>query len=442
MSYSKEDIIKLMEVNDVKFIRLQFTDIFGTLKNMAVTVSQLEKALNNECMFDGSSIEGFLGLRQSDMYLKPDLDSFVIFPWRPQHGRVARFICDVCLPDGSAFEGSPRFTLERVLKRAKEKGFEFSVGAECEFFLFKTNDFGQPTLIPHDEGSYFDVSPSDNGENTRREICLTLEDMGYEIEASHHEMAPGQHEVDFKYEKALRAADNIMTFKFVVKTIAQRNGLYATFMPKPLYGVNGSGMHTNILLTQNGVNLFYDEKDKNGLSKEAYYFIAGILRHIKAMTPITNPLVNSYKRLVPGYEAPVFCAWSKSNRSPLIRVPSVHKDNTRIELRNPDASCNPYLELAVILSAGLDGIEKAKMPPENIEYNIFELTKKERENRDIQCLPDNLGEAIQEMEISQLIKNTLGSQLYENYLDAKNKEWREYLGTVSKWEVDKYLGTY
>lgn len=442
MGYSKEDIMQLVEENDVKFIRLQFTDIFGVLKNMAVTVSQLEKALNNECMFDGSSIEGFVGAEESDMYLKPDLDTFVIFPWRPQHGRVARFICDIYLPDGTPFEGSPRYVLKKALSRAKALGYELNVGPECEFFLFKTDDSGKATTIPHDDGNYFSLSPMDGGENTRREICLTLEDMGYEIEASHHEMAKGQHEVDFRYEEALRTADNIMTFKFVVKTIAQRNGLYATFMPKPIFGMNGSGMHTNVSLSKNGVNIFYDEKDKNGLSKEAYSFIAGILKHMKAMAAITNPLVNSYKRLVPGFEAPVYLAWSRSNRSPLIRVPAVRGKATRIELRSPDAACNPYLELAVILNAGLDGIENNLIAPESIESNLFDLSQEECEKKGMERLPENLGIAIAEMEKSQLVKNTIGNHIFENYLAAKKKEWTEYLQNVSQWEINQYLGTY
>lgn len=442
MGYSKEDIIQMVEENDVKFIRLQFTDIFGVLKNMAVTVSQLEKALNNECMFDGSSIAGFVGVEESDMFLKPDLDTFVIFPWRPQHGRVARFICDIYLPNGKPFEGSPRYVLQKALNRARSMGYELNVGPECEFFLFKTDDSGRATTIPHDEGDYFSLSPIDGGENTRREICLILEDMGYEIEASHHEMANGQHEVDFKYEEALRTADNIMTFKFVVKTIAQRNGLYATFMPKPVFGINGSGMHTNLSLSKNGINVFYDKKDHNGLSKEAYGFIAGILKHIRAMAAITNPLVNSYKRLVPGFEAPVYIAWSHCNRSPLIRVPSVRGNATRIELRSPDASCNPYLELAVILNAGLDGIENQLTPPDSVEHNIYDLTQKERDVIGIGSLPENLGEAIREMEGSSLVKETLGSHIFYNYLFAKKKEWRDYLQNVSQWEMDHYFGIY
>ena len=306
--YTKEDVIMLVEDEDVEFIRLQFTDMFGTLKNVAITSSQLEKALNNKCMFDGSSIEGFVRIEESDMYLYPDLDTFAIFPWRPQQGKVARLICDVYRPDGKPFEGDPRYILKKEIAKAKELGFEFNVGPECEFFLYHTDDNSQPTTITHEKAGYFDLSPVDYGENARRDMVLTLEDMGFEIEASHHEVAPAQHEIDFKYDEALNTADNIMTFKLTVKTIAKRHGLHATFMPKPKAGINGSGMHTNMSLFKDGKNAFCDAEDKNGLSKEAYYFIGGIMKHINAITAIANPLVNSYNRLIPGFEAPVYIA--------------------------------------------------------------------------------------------------------------------------------------
>ena len=317
MSYTKEDIIRMVEEGDVEFIRMQFTDIFGRLKNVAITSSQIKKAVNNEIMIDGSSIEGFVRINESDMYLHPDLDSYAVLPWRPSQARVARLICDVYNPDGTPFAGDPRSTLKKELVKAAEKGYSFNVGPECEFFLFETDENGQPTTKTSDDAGYFDLDPLDHGGSTRREICLMLEKMGYEVEASHHEVARGQHEIDFKYGDALRTADNVMTFKLAVKTIAQKNGLHATFMPKPIYGINGSGMHTNMSLFKDGVNIFADPSDKRGLSKEAYAFIAGILEHIRSMSAITNPLVNSYKRLVPGYEAPCYISWSASNRSAL-----------------------------------------------------------------------------------------------------------------------------
>ena len=381
--YSKEDIIRFVEEGDVEFIRMQFTDVFGRLKNVAITASQIQKAVNNEIMIDGSSIEGFVRINESDMYLHPDLDSYTTLPWRPQQGKVARMICDVYLPDGTPFEGDPRSTLKKVLKIAEEKGYSFNVGPECEFFLFETDDKGLPTTQTNDDAGYFDLDPLDHGGSTRREICMMLEKMGYEVEASHHEVARGQHEIDFKYADALKTADNVMTFKLAVKTIAQKNGLHATFMPKPIFGINGSGMHTNMSLFRDGKNVFADPSDPLGLSKEAYSFIAGILAHIESMTAITNPLVNSYKRLVPGYEAPCYLSWSASNRSALIRIPAARGQGTRVELRCPDPSCNPYLELAVCLMAGLDGIEKGLVPPEEILDNIFAMSEEERKAKNI-----------------------------------------------------------
>ncbi len=367
MSYTKEDIIRMVREEDIEFIRLQFTDIFGQLKNVAITASQIEKAVENKIMFDGSSIEGFVRIDESDQYLYPDLDSFVVFPWRPQHGKVARLICDVYNPDGTPFVGDPRGVLKRVLDKAKKMGYDtFNVGPEAEFFLFQTDEEGKPTTKTNDEAGYFDLGPLDHGESTRREICLALEQMGYEIEASHHEVAEGQHEIDFKYTQALESADKIMTFKLAVKTLAQKNGLHATFMPKPIFGINGSGMHTNMSLFRDGKNAFYDPNGEKGLSKEAYSFIAGLLHHVKGMAAVANTLVNSYKRLVPGYEAPCYMAWSASNRSALIRIPASRGQSTRVELRSPDPCCNPYLELAVCLAAGLDGIEKGMVPPAEI----------------------------------------------------------------------------
>lgn len=438
-NYTKEDIFRMVEEEDVEFIRLQFTDIFGTLKNVAITSSQLEKALDNKCMFDGSSIEGFVRIEESDMYLYPDLDTFETFPWRPQQGKVARLICDVYKADGTPFEGDPRYVLRRVLKEAEDMGYSFDVGPECEFFLFHTDDNGMPTTISHEKASYFDISPLDLGENARRDMVLTLEDMGFEIEASHHEVAPAQHEIDFKYGPALATADNIMTFKLVVKSMAKRHGLFASFMPKPLYGVAGSGMHTNMSLTKKGKNIFNDPKGENGLSKEAYYFIAGIMKHVKGITAIANPLVNSYKRLVPGHEAPVYIAWSATNRSPLIRIPASRGAGTRVELRSPDPAANPYLLLALCLAAGLDGIKNKIEPPKAVNSNIFELSEKEMKKAKIESLPSSLHQAIKEMEADPFIREVLGDHVFSKYVEAKRAEWDNYRLQVTQWEIDEYL---
>lgn len=438
-NYTREDIIQLVEEEDVEFIRLQFTDIFGNLKNMAITASQLEKALNNECMFDGSAIEGFARIEESDMYLYPDLGTWEIFPWRPQQGKVARLICDVHRPNGQPFEGDPRFILKKAVKKAKELGYTFKVGPECEFFLFNTDENAMPTTITHEQAGYFDLGPMDFGENARRDMVLTLEEMGFEIEASHHEVAPAQHEIDFRYDEALATADNIMTFKLAVKTIARRHGLHATFMPKPKFGVNGSGMHINMSLSREGRNIFADEKDGMGLSREAYYFIGGIMRHMKGMTAITNPLVNSYKRLVPGYEAPVYIAWSATNRSPLIRIPASRGEGTRIELRCPDPSANPYLALAVCLRAGLDGIENHILPPDSVDRNIFRMTEEEKRAGGIEEIPGTLIEAIYHMEADGFIRDVLGDHVYRKYIAAKKEEWYRYRMQVTDWEISEYL---
>ncbi len=437
--YTAQDIVRIVEEQDVRFIRLQFTDILGTLKNMAVTASQLKKSLANEVMFDGSSIEGFVRIEESDMYLRPDLDSFVIFPWRPQQGKVARMICDVYTPDGQPFAGDPRYVLRKVLEEAAGMGYSFDVGPECEFFLFHFDDDGKPTTVSHDVGGYFDLEPIGQGEDIRREIVLTLEDMGFEIEASHHEVAPGQHEIDFRYDDALRTADNIMTFKLVVKTIAKRYGMHATFMPKPVFGINGSGMHTNMSLSKNGKNAFYDPSTPDGLSEDAKYFIGGLMKHIRGMTAVTNPLVNSYKRLVPGYEAPCYIAWSARNRSPLIRIPAARGASTRIELRCPDPACNPYLELALCLAAGLDGIKNKITPPPAVDSNIFVMSLEEREARQIYSLPANLAEALDELEQNDLMRDTLGTHVLGKYTEAKRAEWDSFRTTVTGWELDRYL---
>ena len=437
--YSKEDIIRMVREDDVEFIRMQFTDIFGQLKNVAITSSQIEKAVNNQIMIDGSSIEGFVRIQESDQYLHPDLDSYTLLPWRPQHGKVARLICDVYNPDGTPFIGDPRGTLKRALKKASDMGYSFNVGPECEFFLFQTDENGMPTTQTAAQAGYFDLGPLDHGESTRREICLALEQMGFEIEASHHEVAAGQHEIDFKYADALTAADRIMTFKFAVKSLAQKNGLHATFMPKPVFGINGSGMHTNMSLFKDGKNVFDDPKGELGLSKEAYAFIAGILTHMKGMAAVTNPLVNSYKRLVPGYEAPCYLAWSASNRSALIRIPAARGMGTRVELRCPDPSCNPYLELAVCLAAGLDGIEKGLTPPAEVTENIFAMSAEERKAKGIESLPGSIKEAVDLMLEDKLICDTLGEHVVPQYTAGKYAEWDDYRTHVTDWELKKYL---
>ena len=437
--YTKQDIMRLVEEEDIEFIRLQFTDMFGTLKNVKNKEKKMKKALDNKCMFDGSSIEGFVRIDESDMYLYPDLNTFEIFPWRPQHGKVARMICDVYRPNGTPFEGDPRYILKKVLKEAADMGYTFNVGPECEFFLFHTDDEGRPTTISHEKAGYFDISPLDLGENARRDIILTLEDMGFEIEASHHEVAPAQHEIDFKYTNALKAADNMMTFKLVVKTIAKRHGLFASFMPKPVYGVCGSGLHINMSLCKDGVNIFNDHSAENGVSKEAYQFIAGLMKHMKGMTLVANPIVNSYKRLIPGYEAPVHITWSEGNRSPLIRIPSTRGTNMRIELRSPDPAANPYLLLASCLAAGLDGIRNELSIPESVEGNIYEMSKNELEERGIEAIPSNLSKACHYFEDDEFMKQVLGEHVHAKYLDAKRKEWNRFREQVTEWEIDEYL---
>lgn len=440
--YSKEDIIKFVEENDVEFIRLQFTDLFGILKNVAIPKSQLKKALDNQMMFDGSSIDGFARIEESDMCLRPDLDSFVIFPWRPQTGKVARLICDVYKTDGTPFEGDPRHILKKAIAEAEKMGYTFNVGPECEFFLFNVDENGAPTTNSNDQAAYFDLGPNDLGENARRDMVLTLEDMGFVIEASHHECAPAQHEIDFKYGEAVKTADSIMTFKLAVKTIAQRHGLHATFMPKPKANMAGSGMHINMSLEKDGKNVFADENGKNGLSEEAYHFIAGLMKHINGIVAITNPLVNSYKRLIPGYEAPVYIAWSAKNRSPLIRIPAARGKGTRVELRNPDPTANPYLALAVCLIAGLDGIKNKLEVCDSVDANIYAMTKKERRERGIDSLPETLIDAIKHLEKDELIMEFLGEETAEKYIEAKKAEWKSYKVAVSEWEVNQYLSTY
>jgi len=442
VSYTREDILKQAKDNNVKFIRLQFTDLLGTIKNVEIPVSQLEKALDNKMMFDGSSIEGYVRIEESDMYLYPDLDTWVIFPWVTTD-RVARLICDVYMPDGTPFAGDPRGILKRNLKLAEAMGFTtMNVGPEPEFFLFKTDEKGDPTLELNDHGGYFDLAPTDLGENCRREIVLTLLEMGFEIEASHHEVSPGQHEIDFKYADAVKAADQIQTFKLVVKTIARQHGLHATFMPKPLFGMNGSGMHCHLSLFQGDKNAFYDEHDRLGLSETARYFMSGVLHHARGFTAVTNPTVNSYKRLVPGYEAPCYVAWSASNRSPMIRVPASRGLSTRIEVRSPDPAANPYLALALMLRAGLDGIEKKMQLPDPIDRNIYIMTDEERLEAGIPSLPESLKEAIDELLQDDIICDAMGDHALTHFIELKEIEYDMYRTQVHQWERDQYMTLY
>ena len=440
--YTKEDIVSMLEENDVKFIRLQFTDIFGAPKNVAITDRQIRRALNNACMFDGSSIEGFVRIEESDMYLYPDLDTFLLYPWHTEHGHIARLICNVCMPGGADFEGDPRFILRRTIGEAAKMGYTFNVGPECEFFLFNMDDNGHPTTTTFDRAGYFDLGPGDVGEQARREICTNLEEMGFEIETSHHECAMAQHEIDFRYTEALTSADNLVTFKMVVKSIASQHGLWATFMPKPLFGQAGSGLHVNMSLCKDGKNCFYDETRENGLSETGLHFIAGIMKHIKGITALCNPLVNSYKRLVPGYEAPCHIAWTRSNRSALIRVPATRGASTRVELRSPDPACNPYLVFATLLAAGLEGIREKLPAPEALAGNIFELNEEERQKQGVENLPSNLWEAVQELKKDDFLHRVLGDHIFRKYVEAKEQEWKRFAEDVSSWEIREYLNKF
>ena len=442
MSCSNNDVLKFIELNDVKFIRLQFTDIFGRMKNIAINSKQLERALEEGIIFDASAIAGFSEIEQSDMLLFPDPNTLSIIPWRPQHGKVARLICDIKNYDGSQFLGDPRYILKKSAEKSTKLGYTFNIGPECEFFLFHTDSEGRPTTKTHDSAGYFDLAPMDMGENCRREICMVLEDMGFEIEASHHENAAGQHEIDFRYNDVLAAADKIMTFKTVVKIVAQRNGLHATFMPKPIVDTYGSGMHINMSISKDGKNLFANENDNRDISDVAKMFAAGILKHIKGITAVSNPLINSYKRFVPGFEAPVHIAWSHMNRSPLLRIPAPKGDASRIELRSPDPSCNPYLTLALLLEAGLDGLNNKLQISDPIDFNTYSLTPEQEKKYGIERLPSNLYLALEEMKKDSYVKEVLGQHIYEKYIQAKENEWMAYNNSVHSWEIDNYLSAY
>ncbi len=442
--YTKDEVRQMVKDEDIRFLRVMFTDLLGTIKSVDLPVSQLDKLMDNKIMFDGSSIDGFVRIEESDMYLYPDMSTWLVFPWGADHGKVARVICKVHMTDCTPFSGDPRNNLKRVVKEMQKMGFKsFNIGPEPEFFLFKTDDNGNPTTKVNDSENYFDMEPADIGEDCRRDIVLALEKMGFDVEAAHHEVAPGQHEVDFKYSNALEAADNIQTFKLVVKTIAKKYGLHATFMPKPLSGINGSGMHLNIsLFTQDGKNAFYDENDKNQLSETAYHFLGGLMKHARSYTAIVNPIVNSYKRLVPGYEAPVYVAWSTSNRSPLVRIPNDRGMGTRLELRSADPAANPYLAIAAVLEAGLDGLRNNLPPVHNVDENIYDMTVKERKSKGIVNLPDTLHSALKDLADDEVIKGSMGEHLYQSFEEAKTREYDAYRAHVSDWERQRYMEQY
>lgn len=437
---SKEEIKKLIKDYNVELIKLQFSDINGNVKHLAVPVSQIDKVLNNEYMLDGSSIKGFRNIETSDMYFYPDRKTFAILPWREMNGKnVARIICDVHDADGSPSEVCPRCNLKRLIKEAEKIGYEMNVGPELEFFLFEKDEDGFLTLNTNDLAGYYDIGPNDKGEEVRREMIEALEAMGLEIEASHHEVARGQHEIDFKYSDALTTADNVVTFKAVVQAIADKHNLHATFMAKPIFGINGSGMHCNISLFKDGKNAFCDPDKEFGLSDEAYYSIGAMLKEVCAFTAITNPTVNSYKRLVPGYEAPVYLAWSCSNRSALIRIPAKRGSSTRLELRSPDPSCNPYLVFAIMMTVSLEGIENKIKPPKQIEDNIYEMSDKERKAAGIMSLPGSLNEALYALKKNEMAKKALGEHIFNEFVSSKEKEWDQYRINVSQWEIERYL---
>ncbi len=437
--YTKQDIINMVAEEDVEFIRMQFTDIEGNFKNVAITASQLEKVLSNNCMFDCSLVEGMLPTDNADMFLYPDLDTFTIFPWRPQQGKVARFICDVYRADRTPFEGDCRYILKKALQEAQALGYTFEIGPECEFFLFNADENGRPTTNTNEQAGFLDMGPLDNGENARRDIVLTLEDMGFQVESSHHEKAPSQHEIDFRYDEALATADNIMTFKLAVKTIAKHHGLHATFMPKPRKEFCGSGMHINMSLRKDGKNVFDDPSDKNGLSKEAYYFMGGLMKHVKGICAVTNPLVNSYKRLKPGFDSLVFIAWSTLGANTLIRIPNIRGEHTRIELRSPDPAANPYLAIAACLMAGLDGIKNKIEPKPESRESMNALAEEDAAIRRLEKLPTDLLEACKEMRKDTLLRDLLGDRVFEQFYHSKVSAWKEYDSQVTSWEIDSYL---
>ncbi len=438
----RAEILKLVDKENVRFLRLQFTDILGQVKNVEVPRNQFEKALDGQVLFDGSSIEGFVRIEESDMLLVPDLGTFRIFPWDSANGKVARLICDIHHPDGRSFGGCPRLALKRVCEQAARLGYTMMAGPEAEFFLFHRDAQGSPTTRTHDAGGYFDLTPIDRGEECRRRIVEVLEQMGFEVEAAHHEVAPGQHEIDFKYADAVTTADNISTFRHIVRKVALDFELHATFMPKPLFGQNGSGMHTHQSLFRGAENAFFDPQKEHQLSDICMGYIGGILKHARGFCVITNPLVNSYKRLVPGYEAPTNVAWSERNRSPLLRVPDRRGVGTRAELRMPDPSCNPYLALGAMLGSGLDGIAGRIDPGQPINKNIYKMSQRERRRLKIENLPADLNEAVTALRRDPVVQAVLGEHICTQYLAAKREEWEDYITRIHPWEVDRYLASY
>ncbi|OGT21542.1 MAG: type I glutamate--ammonia ligase [Gammaproteobacteria bacterium RIFCSPHIGHO2_02_FULL_42_13] len=440
---TRDEILNLLKSEHVSYLRLCFTDIMGISKNVEIPASQFPRALDGQVLFDGSSIEGFARIEESDMVLVPDYNTFHLLPWDNHGGhKIARIICDIANTNGSAFVGCPRSALKHICNKAKHMGYTPKMGPEAEFFLFERGEHGQATTRTHDSGSYFDLTPIDRGEETRRAIVQTLEKLNFEVEAAHHEVAHGQHEIDFKYGDVLDTADKIVTFRFVVRKVALDFGLHATFMPKPIYGINGSGMHTHQSLFIDDNNAFHDPNDPIELSKIARHYIAGLLHHVPCFCAITNPLVNSYKRLVPGYEAPTHIVWSLRNRSPLLRIPDRRGSGTRAELRSPDPACNPYLAFAVMLAAGLDGIENKMDPGEPVNKNIYNMSGRERARLKIKSLPSDLDKAIDEMEKSELVKNALGEHIFQHFITAKRREWQKYIAQVHPWEIEQYLTTY
>ena len=443
-TYGRDDVANLLREHDIRFLQLCFTDIVGITKNVEVPASQFEKALDGQILFDGSSIEGFVRIEESDMLLRPDYDTFRIDPWTDGRGRSARITCDVMQPDGTQFDGCPRLTLKRQLEAAAQLGCQMMAGPEAEFFLFERDEDGDPTTITSDGAGYFDAAPFDTAEPARREITNCLHAMGLEVEAAHHEVAPGQHEIDFRYGGAVQTADNLTVFRYVVRRVARDFGLHATFMPKPIFGINGSGMHIPLSLfdLDGKQNLFVDEQADHGLSQRALHFIAGVMDHARAICAITNPLVNSFKRLVPGYEAPTHIAWSMRNRSPMIRIPERRGFGTRMELRMPDPSCNPYLAFAVILAAGLDGVRRELEAPPPVNKNIYRMSARERGRMKIGTLPSNLSEAILALEKDDVVCEALGDHIAQHFIDAKKQEWSDYIAQVHDWELQRYLASY
>jgi glutamine synthetase len=440
---TKKELLAKCKAENVRFVRLQFTELYGHLKNVQIPVEEISKALDNEMMFDGSSIRGYKRIEQSDMYFKPDINTFAVLPWlgRPS-GNVARIICDVLDPDGSPFPGDPRGALKRQIAEAKKMGFTMNVGPEAEFFIFKRTEDGTPTVDPHDTAGYFDVGPMDKGENVRRAIEDTLVQLGFNIEVSHHEVAIGQHEIGFRHADALTCADNLTTFRYVVRSVAEQNGMHATFMPKPIFGQNGSGMHCNMSLSKAGRNTFFDPKGLEQLSDVALGYIAGLLDHLPGITALANPTVNSYKRLVPGYEAPVYIAWSPGNRSAAIRIPAKRGNSTRAELRTPDPTANPYLAFTVMLAAGLDGIKRGLKPPAPVNQNIYHLSEEESAKLKITGLPHNLSAAIDAFSRDKVLTRALGEHITEAFIAEKRAEWKDYQAQVHGWEIQRYMETF